>query len=480
MADGSPSGVSGVELAAARVGAVMAERPRDRFRSPHARASSMAWRSWVEATADALRDVHRAPDLASELRACGRDCWVMDCSACEESFARVEVRASCDVRVCPWCARRRSAARVEAIGGAISRLPEVIQSQRLQADADARSRASEALEARDHWREVARRAGERRASRVAYWSLRASSERATSVSRDRARVLASKAEREETAVIRRAERSAAKAEHRYRTARREIQAIREASSLRLDGGVRLGRWRWRLVTIGEPWRPSDPREVDAAGLRRRIDAVLRRWSRCWAEGAKAGGLAAAYASVECSANGHVHVHVLYLGPWIDVRWWTRVAGVKVDVREVDYVPGVERAQPSQAALMEAVKYALKSPSPWAREWLSGKARKVAHPRLAAAWVIATRHHQIARAFGTLRATMDCESGLDDGDVETDKAEDSAERDRRCCFCGTELRSYPVPWKTAKVAEVLGSKWSLSGRRDPLLGPMPPRVAIPRA
>lgn len=445
----------------------------------------------MEEVADELRDRHRLPDVASALRACGRDCWVTECDGCGETFARVEVRASCDCRVCPWCARRRSKARVEAVGAAISRLPEAIRAQRYQAEADTEARRVEALAAVEHWREVEARAVARRSSRVSYWSRVASRARsayersgAEGARARLARALAriASAEREESATIRRAVRAAAVADHRVRVARRELQAIRESSSLREDGGIRRGRWRWRLVTISPQWRPRDPTEVDAAGLRRRVDEALQRWGRCWTEGARAGGLAAAYASVECSPGGHVHAHVLYLGPWVDVRWWARVAGCFVDVREVDQIPGGDGLQPAPAALMEAIKYALKSPSPSRFEWIRGDRRKVAHPRLAAAWVAATRRHQIARAYGSLREVLDCEGGVDDGDISTDAAEDLADRAKpACAFCGAALARYPVKYATSRAAELMGrGRWTLAERRHPTLGPLPATVVVPRA
>lgn len=468
MADGAiGTGESSAELDPVYV----APNPAASFRSAAARPRRMGWRGWVGAVAAALRALG-AFDLASSLDACGRSAHCTRCNECGDDFARVEIRASCDVRCCPWCARRASAERVERVGAAVELLPGIIAARRVSALARVDAAELVAREAAEHWAKAAEAARAARARRVAYWAERAARARARGSEKGLAGALERLKAAEGLGAVERAARAkegAARA--RVSTARRERHAIRESDSLRLDGGVRAGAWRWKLITISPKWAPKDRGEVSVAGLRRRVDDVLARWAMCWAAGAKAGGLAAAYASVELSAGGHVHVHVLYLGPYVASSWWARVAGCFVDVRAVDDVPGADVSMPGPGALREALKYALKSPSVWSRRWLEGEARTVAHPLLAAAWVMATRRHQIARAYGTFRVAL--------GELEDNEKLEVAPCVELCASCGAEIPSAApaVLRETVDVVKALRERWSFRGGVHPRAGPLPPRVKI---
>ena len=70
----------------------------------YGRPVSRPWRAWVEHVAKITRERYRRYDVASSLRHCGELATVYDCDFCGR-IGRVEVRASCHTRVCPWCSR---------------------------------------------------------------------------------------------------------------------------------------------------------------------------------------------------------------------------------------------------------------------------------------------------------------------------------------------------------------------------------------
>lgn len=159
------------------------------------------------------------------------------------------------------------------------------------------------------------------------------------------------------------------------------------------------RLRWRLLTLTLRWDPSAETEVSVAGLRRRFEELWRRWGCVWPLLRRHCAAVAAYASAEISDGGHVHLHVAVLSQWINPDWLASQWGDYVDVREIKGKSGAK----------EVAKYSLKSHSPLDADWISGRHRRLIHPRLAARWELATARRQIRRVFGELR-------GLESGEV----------------------------------------------------------------
>ena len=62
--------------------------------------------------------------------------------------------------------------------------------------------------------------------------------------------------------------------------------------------------------------------------------------------------------MECSPGGHVHVHVLYLGPYVAASWWRDVAGCFVDVRACDDLPAGDAARPSPTSACDQLQRAI--------------------------------------------------------------------------------------------------------------------------
>ena len=245
---------------------------------------------------------------------------------------------------------------------------------------------------------------------------------------------------------------------------REIRlAKRDLHGLRHPDG-----WRWRMITISPPWNPRDPAEYSPAGLAARVSRVREAWRALWDAGLATGGLAAALWRVEVSARGHVHAHVLYLGPWASQRWLAATAGMIVDVREA-------RGERGRSAIVEAVKYALKGPAPRGA-WLAGEASHVPHPRLAAAWVVASRGKRLTEAWGTMR------EALREQDASGPAELDGEPRAPCCASCGSSNLGDPWQERTARLAAELGAAWTLRPKRELRGGveiTLPPRVSFVR-
>lgn len=417
------------------------------------------WRGWIARVSDALTALG-AVEMASNLRGCGQMAMVTPCRAvadggCGDPYGRVEVRISCDMRCCPWCSRRAAQERVELVTAAAMRVAD------MQAAQLAAVRAK--LEGQEHQAQQA----------VAHWSMLA----LAAANRAERRQSERERERDEAKARRHRER-AERAGQRVGLARRQLRGVAE-----------LHRWGWKLVTLSPRWDPTDAAAYEPAAMRERADDVLARWSRCWEAGARAGGLAAATVRTEMSAGGHIHVHVLYRGPWVPQEWWQETAGCIVDVRAIRATSArgaereAKRAEESAAAyaervlrgaVTEAVKYALKTPTPTSPEWMAGDRREVVHPELAARWMIATRHMQLIRHYGVMADAIAAEIEL---------AEPPEERpaDSRCASCGSELHTEASSLHpTAKVARALGPLWKAPPGVSRWGVPLPKRVQITRS
>lgn len=369
------------------------------------RGSRKGWRPWVEAVAREF-DGRGHRDWAHNLRACGALARVRSCDSCGDECASVEVRASCCLRVCPWCARIDSRERIELVSGAVARVEGY---QRAQQRAAAARVAEQLREA---------------AAAVAHWEALAAAARAAKPPRE--------------AVAERHDARAHAAAARVALAEREAKAVAE-----------LPRWRWKLVTISLAWKPLDATEYTPARLRQRAAAAVEAWRRAWDAGARAGGLAAATVRVELSARGHVHVHVLYRGPYIAQKWWAKVCGGIVDVRTIN--PG-----PDGDGMREAVKYTLKLPTTSAARWVAGESCDAPHPTLAASWCIATRNVQLVRHLGVMRDAIAAEQV-------TPAPSEGDDAGPRCASCGAGIgHTEAVMVSTVAVARYLGPRWSTSG------------------
>lgn len=338
-------------------------------------------------------------NVARRLRLCGTLATVRTCNGCGDPFAQVTINAGCNVRACPFCARRESQERTRIVSAASDRVSNFV-------------------------------------------SVRAA-----------AHLVALEA--------RRVELASKRATPRNVEASRRVR--RASAATRAQG---RGLWGWKLVTISPRWDPSDATAYTVGALRARLDDVRERWRKLWAEGLGVEGLAGAYVRVELSSRGHVHLHALYFGPWQSKAWCARAAGCFVDIRQIEGEGGVR----------EAVKYALKSPSPMRGGWVGGETATVTHPTLAARWVVATRSKRLAEPYGVMRdavaAAQACEESDDASEAPTPKA---------CASCGCSDLSDEHQVKTAEIARDLTARagWSWHATDSPVRGRLPARVSIAR-
>jgi hypothetical protein len=205
----------------------------------------------------------------------------------------------------------------------------------------------------------------------------------------------------------------------------------------LRAAPRPDRWRWRELVIGVPWVVSDPRECTPAWLRSRLEVVVQAWQALWCT-LGLGGATGALLRIELSPWGFVHGHVIYYGPFFRWEWLSAEAKRhaprvgKVTIGLVGERSGRSRREADggvAAGLREALKYAVKLPSPIS-SWTRGALRRVVHPRVAAAWTIATADVPLVRTYGVWR-----------GAVPDDAPEEASEQDSGrvpCPTCGASM------------------------------------------
>ena len=376
---------------------------------PFGRPVSRPWRPWVEAVADRVR-AYGLPEPASALRHCGEMAMVSTCSDCGR-VGRVEVRASCHTRVCPWCQRLAADRTARDVLAATGRVPGYVSTRLAGVVAEQLGEQARAAATRDvcaGWAIAARKRG--------------NEELAT---RHDGRVLA--------------------AAHRYDLATRALHGLRARDS-----------WNWKLITVS-PWRAvGDWKSYTPQGLRRAVDDVCERVATLWDAGLSHGGLASLVVRVEVSSRGHVHAHCLYYGPFVTRAWLKRIAGCIVDVRKVKdfkHKPDDDDDDPRdvaqrredmargiQAGVRECVKYATKVVSPLRAEWLAGTNWRVMHPELAAAWLVATRNVQLIRYRGPVRDALAAAEVAGELEPEVPKEELAAEPEAEhvCPWCRGRL------------------------------------------
>lgn len=385
-----------------------------------------------------------AGELADRFELCGACCAIQGCGDCGARIASATVTTSCDLRICPFCARQRARSHVALLSAALLRVPGYVAARADSHVEALRELLTERERVRDLWELRAARARER-------------FEHATSAA-VRAQAVRS---------IERSSRLAAAADDERAQARFDLERAREAQR---------GGWSWKLVTVSPRWNPDDARAYTVEGLQERAADAWARWELV-RERYAAGGLAAAIAKIEASERGHVHVHALVYGPWIKADSASEIAGCFVDVRAIE--PRVhgrrasdraretrgEREQFSSEnalrdAITEACKYLAKVPSVLRNEWVQGRSAHTMHPALAASWVLAMRGAKAGRMYGAARDAVACERLQREG-------ASKVEREPHCRCCGSYALQPARFESTAVVARMLGLGWGavLSLRRQ---------------
>lgn len=203
--------------------------------------------------------------------------------------------------------------------------------------------------------------------------------------------------------------------------RRRARALRDwlakqVRTLALPEGM-----QWSFLTVSPRYAVDDPSELDAEGLRARLDAARAAVRAIIRE--SNGAVHAAFVSVELAGTGHVHVHAMLAARYLPHAWLDATAAT-AGGRDVHV--WIERAQPETAA--EVAKYVAKLCSPLDEAALSGREQRyLSDPRLMAAWEVATYGARVTERFGALRAIPYDEGG------EPPEPQDS---ETPCHCCGT--------------------------------------------
>lgn len=225
------------------------------------------------------------------------------------------------------------------------------------------------------------------------------------------------------------------------------QDLKKALTSALSKVPTVDQYEWRFVTatIGS-YDPSSFDDVGTDGLRFRAKEIMKRFSESFRElqGFKKGrrkkalrkGMAA-FAAVELSGTGHVHLHAVLYSTFIDFEWMEAQFGGFVDIK---FLGGsVEKR------VKEAAKYAAKICSPLDEGWIGGKRRELIHPELAARWEAATWRLRLRRVFGELHGLM----GLTESEGELLGEQKSLTEDKPppgdpCKTCGSSTH-WAVVW-----------------------------------
>lgn len=227
-------------------------------------------------------------------------------------------------------------------------------------------------------------------------------------------------------------------------------------------------WRQREVTRGEAMR----RRKDRRG--QRADGawfVVERDPSRVARNARRAAYLGAWAAVELAGTGHVHLHVLFFGPWVELEPWGKeyplfpgwIATGRRAYPELGDVADVRLADVS--AVAEIAKYPMKGLGATASsfDWLSGDAEGrddngdpcLLHPVLAARWEAALLGRRVRDLYGSFRSVPEPE---DDTDETEEEVPPSAP-----CACGAES------WCPCEVSLKTWWRWCREAGVDPLAG-----------
>lgn len=311
----------------------------------------LGWRASVGWASNALSRYSSL--LAQNFRPCARAALSADCPQCGEIDSRIIVLASCDLRICAWCGRRRSKELQKDLYYRCLQVPEKTKEKAL------RVAAKLFHEANEHEAHM--------------WGF------------------------VEKKQLGRVKRSRAAMERK-----------------RIDAKNVLGNahWEWKELVIGQEWEPMNPEDWTRQGLTRRINLVIKQLERFW-ELCNFSGCATAISNIEISVAGHIHAHVLYYGPFLDMDWLNR--GLE-DIERAGKITVGSLRKPRKKlkktdnylleALKETIKYCVKGPSPLDWQWIKGDPRPVLHPEIQALWVIVTKDLQLIRRSGVIRETQE--------------------------------------------------------------------------
>lgn len=170
---------------------------------------------------------------------------------------------------------------------------------------------------------------------------------------------------------------------------------------------------FKHITFTTRYNPRSEGELTIEALRSRIDGLLLALRAALKAGLRRKGTGLSF-TIEIAGSGHVHLHALYLGPFVVKAWLEKVLNAAYERTGFTYVTDVS----DENILFEVTKYHTKAPSPLREAWFE-TATDVIHPVLAARWEVATSGRQLHGKFGAFRRRKD-ERTTVDADGEGDK------------------------------------------------------------
>ena len=396
----SPTNGKGISAAAG-----LGSKPRSRLARP-VFASEAVWRRKYAA---ALRDLGQRK-TAEAVEACCEVAASYSCTSCGEKHAHVELQPSCGARGCVHCARVQARDRRSRLLPALEKVPEYFAARRSQLHQEAQQKWQKAFERCEQ--------------------LKLQIARGIEAGKD----------------TRRLEKLLAKKDAERR--RVGFQAARLGPK---NKAGELEAWGWRFLTISPPWDPKNSEEMTVRGLRRRYEAVVRRW-----QGLRRalGDAVSAVVSVELNEAGFVHLHALvFCSEFLAPEWLQKVCGCFVKLKALKPAPGQRTPLDSaKSALVEGVKYTIKNKSPLFGAWIAGEKQEVTHYEAAARWTVAVKNRQLGRVYGSI--LRDAMAATKDA-----KPELPPPSGRSCWACSAEVSTAPTFIPPAVIARELGRNWS---------------------
>jgi len=218
-----------------------------------------------------------------------------------------------------------------------------------------------------------------------------------------------------------------------------------------------------MFTITTRYNPRNPAELTWQALRSRSRLVLKAAQTLWKKKLKGPGTSM-FRSIECSMRGHVHCHMIYLGPEVDAKELTDFIQAKVGqglgyinakTLEIGDTDEVGNLLPIQIGRM--AKYMAKGTFGYGTETLEGwfgleENTECIDPKLAARWEIATYKLRMTDRYGELRGVSFSEADYTYVPPEDTKTV--------CQHCGVQGE-----WETAyRRAEVFIQDMHIAGHR----------------
>lgn len=199
-------------------------------------------------------------------------------------------------------------------------------------------------------------------------------------------------------------------------------------------------YEWQFLTVTTRYRPDLESDLTWQALRKRALLVQKAVKKLWDKKLNVEG-AGLFRSIECSAQGHVHAHMLYFGPPADEKELTDMVqklcgdGLGyIHKRPIEGGDGEGNRLPDQVA--KASRYMAKGTSGYGSEFdeghygYHGDTTTMMDPRLAARWEIATsvRRTMLTQKYGVFRGVK-----YDEADYSYEAPDDSQ---TPCEHCGT--------------------------------------------